>query len=58
MFVSNCHYDLEETREIEDEETKEKKTYYKVRCTECESEVGAYDKEEELYHFFDVILGT
>ena len=31
-------------------------TYYPVRCTECTTQVGVFDKEE-VYHFFNVLTG-
>lgn len=28
--------------------------YHPVRCTECNTEVGVYDKDE-IYHFFNIL---
>ncbi|CAD5121609.1 DgyrCDS10105 [Dimorphilus gyrociliatus] len=63
MFVMNCrpvlteelHYQSKaKKRKGMKQETEKDETYHPVRCSECNTEVGVYDKEE-IYHFFNVL---
>ncbi len=45
-----------EQQEAPSVEEGDEETYHPVRCTECSTEVGVYDKDE-VYHFFNVMVG-
>lgn len=63
MFVMNCRPILTEELHYKSKAKKKRKQqqevemdemYHPVRCSECNTEVGVYDKDE-IYHFFNVL---
>ena len=47
--------DADYEKEYEDDHPKDFEYFFHVHCNQCNAEIGVYDLEEKVYHFFNTI---